>query len=110
MIFFVFISSISEFPLLTSADLNSGLQFISIWSFCLSAVPLKRHLEEERVWVVSQLAQELGLDSGVDTLLAVLQGRVHLPGGQVQLPAEGDSHHIHVISAVAEGARQRDEH
>lgn len=71
---------------------------------------LKCHLEEERVWVVSQLAQELGLDSGVDTLLAVLQGRVHLPGGQVQLPAEGDSHHIHVISAVAEGARQRDEH
>lgn len=68
------------------------------------------HLEEEGVGVVSQLAQQLGLDPGVDALVAVLQRRVHLPGGQEELPAEGDAHHVHVVPAVAEGAGQRDEH
>lgn len=70
----------------------------------------RRHLEEEREGVVSELAQQLGLHAGVDALLAVLQRRVHLAGRQVELPAEGDAHHVHVVSAVAEGAGQRDEH
>lgn len=45
----------------------------------------------------------------MDSLLAVLQRWVHLAGRQVQFPAEGDSHHIHVVSAVPEGAGQSDE-
>lgn len=74
----------------------------------LSAV--SAHLKEERVGIAAQLAQQLGLDLGVDALLAVLQRRIHLPSGQVQLPAKGDAHHVHVISAVAKGAGQGDEH
>lgn len=68
------------------------------------------HLKEERVGIDPQLAQQFGLDLGVDALLTVLQGWVHLAGGQVQLPAEGDAHHVHVISAVAKGAGQSDKH
>lgn len=68
------------------------------------------HLKEERVGVDSQLAQQFGLDLCVDALLTVLQRGVYLAGGQVQLPAEGDAHHIHVISAVAKGAGQGDKH
>lgn len=46
----------------------------------------------------------------MDAPVAVLQRRVYLAGGQVELPAESDAHHVHVISAVAEDAGQRDEH
>lgn len=80
--------------------------------FVLSSFPplsVSSHLKEEGVGVVSQLAQQFGLYPGVDSLLAVLQRWVHLTGRQVQLPAEGDSHHIHVVSAVPEGAGQSDE-
>lgn len=77
---------------------------------CASPPETDSHLEEEWVGVVSQLAQQSGLRRGVYSFLTVLQRWVHLAGGQVQLPAEGDSHHIHVISAVAKGARQGDEH
>lgn len=88
------------------------------WNICLTQqqgictlLPLSvsSHLKEEGVGVVSQLAQQFGLYPGVDSLLAVLQRWVHLAGRQVQLPAEGDSHHIHVVSAVPEGAGQSDE-
>lgn len=75
-----------------------------------SSRPITAHLKEEWVGVVSELAQQFGLDLGVGDLLAVLQRRVHLAGGQVQLPAEGDAHHVHVISAIAKGAGQGDEH
>lgn len=79
--------------------------------FIVSAAhPGESHLEEERVGIVSQLAQQFGLRPRVDSLVAVLQRRIHLAGGQVKLPAERYPHHIHVISAVAEGAGQGDEH
>ena len=81
----------------------------SFENLCSTSV-ITSHLKEERVGVVAQLVQQLGLYPGVDSLLEVLQRRVHLAGGQVQLPAEGDSHHVHVVSAVPEGAGQGDEH
>lgn len=46
----------------------------------------------------------------MDAPVAVLQRGVHLAGGQVELPTEGNAHHVHVVSAVAEGAGQRDKH
>lgn len=82
---------------------------VSFNSSCEVLCAVRRHLEEERVGVLSQLSQQLGLRPGVGPLLAVLQGRVHLAGGQVQLAAEGDAHHVHVVSAVAKGAGQGDE-
>lgn len=78
-------------------------------SSCFS-LTVTSHLEEERVGVVPQLAQQSGLYLGVDSLFAVLQRRVHLAGGQVQLPAKGNAHHVHVVSAVPEGAGQGDKH
>lgn len=68
------------------------------------------YLKEERVGIVAELPQQFGLDPGVDAPVAVLQRRVYLAGGKVELPAESDAHHIHVISAVTEDAGQRDEH
>lgn len=68
------------------------------------------HLKKEREGVVSELPQQFGLDPGMDAPVAVLQRRVYLAGGQVELPAESDAHHVHVVSAVAKGAGQRDEH
>lgn len=76
----------------------------------LAPAPVAAHLEEERVGVLAQLAEQLGLDLGVDGLVTVLQRWEHLSGGQVELSAEGYAHHVHVVSAVPEGAGQRDEH
>lgn len=71
--------------------------------------PITAHLKEERVGVLAQLAKQLGLDLGVGGLVPVLQRWVHLSGGQVQLSVEGNAHHVHVVSAVPEGAGQGDE-
>lgn len=68
------------------------------------------YLKEEWVGVVSELPQQFGLDPGVDAPVTVLQRWVHLAGGKVELPAESDAHHVHVISAIAEDAGQRDKH
>lgn len=66
------------------------------------------HLEEEGISVFAELTQQFPLDLGVDALLPVVEGRVQLPGGPVQLPLELDADHVHVIAAVAEDAGQRD--
>lgn len=80
-----------------------------LWRFSFVSL-MQTHLEEEGVGVVSQLAQQLSLCLGVDRLVAVLQRRVNLLRRQVQLPAEGDADHVHVVSAVTEGAGEGDEH
>lgn len=68
------------------------------------------HLEEEGEGVVSQLSEQFLLDLGVSQLLFVLQLGVNLPGYQEQVPPEGHAHHIHVLTAVTERARQHHVH
>lgn len=59
------------------------------------------HLKEEGESVVSQLSEQFLLDLSVSQLLFVLQLGVNLPGHQEQVPPEGHTHHIHVLTAVS---------
>ena len=68
------------------------------------------HLKEEGEGVVSQLVQQPLLDLGMGQLLFVLQLRVNLPGHQEQVPPEGHTHNIHVLTAVPKRARQHHIH
>lgn len=64
------------------------------------------HLKEKGEGVVSQLPEESLLDLGVSQLLFVLQLRVHLPCHHKEVPPKGHAHHIHVLAAIPECARQ----
>lgn len=67
---------------------------------------LLAHFKEEGEGVVSKLSQELLLDLGVSQLLLVLQLRVNLPCYHEKVSPESHTHHIHILAAVTERARQ----
>lgn len=83
------------------------LSWISYWKCFNGWVP---HLKEERECVVSQLSQQFLLDLGMSQFFSVLHLRVHLPGHKKQVPPEGHTHHIHVLTAVSKRARQHHVH
>lgn len=68
------------------------------------------HLEEEGEGVVSQLSEEFLLDPGVSKLLFLLQLREYLTSHQEDVPPEGQTHHIHVLTTVSECTRQHHVH
>lgn len=70
---------------------------------------LDPHLEKEREGIVSQFAQQFSLHLGVCGLLPVLHGWIHLTDGHVDLPTEGNSHHVHIVTTVPERVGQLDE-
>ena len=88
----------------TSPKIHTGS-----WDFFLLRDKLVvSYLKEEGVGIVTQLAQQFPLHLCVNRLLAVQERGVHLAGGHIKLPPEHDANHVHIVSAIAKGAGQRD--
>lgn len=66
------------------------------------------HREQKWVCVVSQFLEQALLELGGGTHSP--NRRVYLDPRKIQVPAEGQSNHIDVLLAIAEGASQSDIH
>lgn len=58
-------------------------------------------LEEEGIRVISELAQDLLLEFGVDAAFFILERRINLSRAKEDVPAEGHSQHVHIITSIA---------